>query len=232
MYKCQTPKGAALLAEIEGTIHIEKQANTGRTMIRITRPACSPTSPGQGRAYQVVPGQALTVEEGQTVVIGTKLSAGACDPRQLLHLLGREATAHYLVNEVQRVYRATGVFLHDKHVEVIVRQMLRYVQVTDPGDTDLLPTVILDRFSFLNANTCTLAQGGQPALARPVLLGLTRAALCTSSWVAAASFQETSRVLTRAAIWGQIDSLTGYKQRVILGTRIPTSEAFSEHPCL
>ena len=229
LFEARVPKGAALLAETEGTIHIEKQAGTGRTVIRITQPARSTTSPGQVREYQVIPGQALTVEEGQTVVMGTKLSAGACDPRQLLHLLGREATAHYLVNEVQRVYRATGVFLNDKHVEVIVRQMLRYVQVIDPGDTDLLPTAILDRFSFLDANAQMLAQGGQPAMARPVLLGLTRAALCTSSWVAAASFQETSRVLTNAAIRGQVDPLKGYKQRVILGARIPTNGAFGEH---
>ena len=232
LFEARVPKGAALLAQTEGTIHIEKQADIGRTVIRITQPARCTTSPGQERAYQIIPGQTVAVEEGQTVVIGTKLSAGACDPRQLLHLLGREATAHYLVNEVQRVYRATGVFLNDKHVEVIVRQMLRYVQVTDPGDTELLPTAILDRFSFMETNARTFVQGGQPAMARPVLLGLTRAALCTASWVAAASFQETSRVLTNAAIRGQVDPLKGYKQRVILGARIPTNGALGEHHCL
>ncbi len=225
LFEARVPKGAALLAEIEGTIQIEKQEGAGRTVIRIIDSASAlPTE--QTREYEIVPGQSLAVQDGQAVDIGTPLTAGACNPRQLLSLQGRETVARYLINEVQRVYRGTGVYMNDKHIEVIVRQMLRYVQVTDPGDTDLLPGDTLDRFDFQIANVRTLAQGGQLAIAHPVLLGLTRTALHTSSWIAAALFQETSRVLTSAAIRGQVDFLKGFKERVVLG------DAHSEYHCL
>ncbi len=159
------------------------------------------------------------------MTIGTPLTSGARNPRNILDLQGREETARYLINEVQRVYRGTGVYISDKHIEVIVRQMLRFVQISDPGDTALLPGDLIDRFSFTHANEATLAQGGEPATSAPVLLGLTRTALSTTSWVAAASFQETSKVLTQAAIRSQVDSLKGYKERVVLGARIPRSAA-------
>lgn len=175
---------------------------------------------GQGQ-YELAPGQVPIVEEEQAVVIGTPLTAGACNPRHILDLQGREATARYLIKEVQRVYRATGVSISDKHVEVIVRQMLRSVQISDAGDTALLPGDLIDRFHFMHTNEEILAQGGAPAQAHSVLLGLTRTALSTTSWIAAASFQETSKVLTNAAIRGQVDPLKGYKERIVLGARIP-----------
>jgi DNA-directed RNA polymerase subunit beta' len=171
----------------------------------------------------MAPGQALLVKDGQTVESGTPLTTGARNPRHILDLQGREATARYLINEVQRVYRSTGVYINDKHIEIIVRQMLRFVYISDPGDTTLLPGDLIDRFSFTCANKALLAQGGEPATAQPVLLGLTKTALHTTSWVAAASFQETSKILTQAAIRGQVDALKGYKERIVLGARIPRS---------
>ena len=223
LFEARVPKGAALLAETEGTVHIEKRGATGSVVIRILDSASPLTPTGGLREYNIVPSQMLTVKEGQAVALGTPLTAGACDPRQILNLQGRDAAARYLINEVQQVYRGTGVYISDKHIEVIVRQMLRYVQVSNPREADLLPGDILDRFSFIQTNARTLAQGGQPAIARPVLLGLTKAALCTSSWIAAASFQETSKVLTNAAIRGQVDPLKGYKERIVLGARLPTT---------
>jgi DNA-directed RNA polymerase subunit beta' len=225
LFEARMPKGAALLAESEGTIQIEKQADSGKTIIRLVNHELPESTPTSTKEYELSPGQSLLVEDGQTVHIGTPLTSGAQNPKQILDLQGREATARYLINEVQRVYRSTGVYMSDKHVEVIVRQMLRSVQISDPGDTALLPGDLIDRFRFLHTNEEILAQGGEPAQAHPVLLGLTRAALNTASWVAAASFQETSKVLTNAAIGGQVDYLKGYKERIMLGARIPSSMA-------
>jgi DNA-directed RNA polymerase subunit beta' len=154
---------------------------------------------------------------------GTPLVAGTLDPRNLLRSLGRDAAARYLVSEVQRVYRGTGVYLHDKHIEVIVRQMLRFVSARDVGDTPLLPGEVVDRFTVEAINARVLAQGGAPALVSPVLFGLTQAALQTRSWIAAASFQDTSRVLALAAIRSELDTLQGFKERLVVGRRIPTS---------
>lgn len=223
LFEARVPRSAALLAETEGIIQIKKRADTGKTVIRIVGSVSSDCSTDQPKAYDVAPGQSPLVEDGQTVSIGTPLTTGAHNPRQILDLQGREAAARYLLNEVQRIYRSTGVYISDKHVEVIVRQMLRYVLLSHPGDTTLLPGDLIDRFSFTKANAQVLAQGGEIALARPALLGLTRTALHTSSWVAAASFQETSKVLINAAIRCQVDPLKGYKERIVLGARIPSS---------
>ncbi len=157
------------------------------------------------------------------VSAGMPLTAGVLDPRNLLRTLGRDAAARYVVSEVQRVYRGAGVYLHDKHIEVIVRQMLRFVSVRDVGDTLLLPGEIVDHFAVEAVNARVLAEGGAPALASPVLFGLTRAALQTRSWIAASSFQDTSRVLAWAAIRGELDMIQGLKERIIVGRRIPTS---------
>jgi DNA-directed RNA polymerase subunit beta' len=164
--------------------------------------------------------RSLPVQEGQTVEIGTPLVEGPLHPQEILQLLGRDAAARYLIHEVQRVYRGAGAAIHDKHLEVIVRQMLRSVRVTEPGDTDLLPGSIIDRFAFMQRETESLAQGGRPALARPLLLGLTQTVLQTTSWIAAASFQDMSRVLARAAIKQQQDDLIGLKERLVIGKKL------------
>lgn len=178
---------------------------------------------GEERIYSISAHYKLQVAHGQAVAAGTPLTAGALDPRDLLRTLGRDAAASYLVNEVQRVFRGTGVYLNDKHVEVIVRQMLRFVFVRDSGNTPLLPGEIADRFVVEDINARVLAEGGAPALAYPVLFGLTRAALLTRSWIAAAAFQETSRVLTWAAIRGEPDPLRGFKEAIVVAKRIPMS---------
>jgi DNA-directed RNA polymerase subunit beta' len=136
--------------------------------------------------------------------------------------MGREAVQQYLVEEVQKVYRSQGVNINDKHIEIIIRQMLRRVRVESPGDTELLSGDLVDRFEYENINAKVLAEGGEPATAQTVLLGITRGSLNTSSWLAAASFQETTRVLTEAAIWGRTDRLLGLKENVIIGKLIPS----------
>ena len=225
LFEARIPKRAALLAEIDGTVQIDPRADTGTTIIHLVgKDTCDLASDQLLKAYELAPHQRPIVEDGQMVASGTPLTTGTCNPRQLLDFQGREATARYLINEVQCVYRHAGACINDKHVEVIVRQMLRSVQICDPGDTTLLPGDLMDRFTFMYANEAILAQGGAPAQARPVLLGLTKTALHIASWIAAASFQETSKVLTHAAIRGQVDPLRGYKERVVLGARIPECE--------
>ncbi len=170
----------------------------------------------------VVPHSAqFEVREGERVLAGQPLTRGAQNPQEILHILGREAVQRYLVDEVQRVYRSQGVNVHDKHIEIIVRQMLRKVRIDMAGDSELLPGEMVERFSFADMNARTIAAGGEAATATPVLLGITKASLSTDSFLSAASFQETTRVLTEAAINGQVDRLRGLKENVIIGKLIP-----------
>ncbi len=155
------------------------------------------------------------------VIIGQQLTEGSIDPQELLLIKGREEVQRYLVNEAQRVYRLQGVPINDKHVEMIVRQMLRRARIEDSGDTELLPGELVDTFEFIRNNRRVLAQGGEPALATNVLLGLIKSALNTDSFLSAASFQETTRVLTEAAITGKVDYLRGLKENVVIGKLIP-----------
>jgi DNA-directed RNA polymerase subunit beta' len=168
----------------------------------------------------------LLVEDGDEVLPGTQLTYGAKDPHQILHTLGAEEAQRYIIDEVQKVYRSQGVNTNDKHIEVICRQMLRKVQVQYPGDTDLLEGDTVDRFEFNWKNEQALAQGGEPATAIPLLLGITKASLETDSFLSAASFQETTRVLTEAAINGKVDHLRGLKENVIIGKLIPAGSGF------
>src|SRR5216684_2534467 len=178
------------------------------------------------RSYAIPAARNIAVSNGQKIQAGTPLTAGQRDPRDVLRIQGRDAAQMYLVKEVQRVYRNTGVYLNDKHIEVIVRQMLRRVKVDEPGDTEMLPDDLVDRFAFADANARVLAEGGEPATAQTVLLGVTRASLTTDSFLAAASFQETTRVLTEAAIEAQTDHLVGLKENVIIGKLIPAGSGF------
>jgi DNA-directed RNA polymerase subunit beta' len=173
------------------------------------------------REYVVPAASNIIVAEGNTVRAGQPLTGGLIDPQDVLRILGREAVHFYLVKEVQKVYRSTGVYINDKHIEVIVRQMLRRVRIDEPGDTDLLPNDLVDRFHYEETNARVLAEGGEPATAQTVLLGVTKASLNTESFLSAASFQETTRVLTEAAITGATDRLVGLKENVIIGKLIP-----------
>jgi DNA-directed RNA polymerase subunit beta' len=173
------------------------------------------------REYLVPAAAELLVESGETVVPGQSLTAGPKSPQDILRIEGQAAAQRYLIDEVQAVYRSQGVHIHDKHIETIVRQMLRKVRVDSPGDTDLLPGELVDRIEYERVNLRIMAEGGEPATASPVLLGVTRASLSTDSFLAAASFQETARVLTEAAVNGAVDRLSGLKENVIIGRLIP-----------
>ncbi len=180
------------------------------------------------RSYPIPASRNLAVTEGQEIQAGTPITAGQRDPQDVLRIQGREAVQLYLTKEVQRVYRNTGVYIHDKHIEVIVRQMLRRVKVDDSGDTDMLPNDLVDRFVYADTNARILAEGGEPATAATVLLGVTKASLNTDSFLSAASFQETTRVLTEAAIEAQTDHLVGLKENVIIGKLIPAGSGIAQ----
>ena len=182
----------------------------------------------ESREYLVSPMTPILVENRARVKAGDKLTEGLIHPQDILHIRGREAVQQYLVDEVQKVYRSQGVNINDKHIEIIVRQMLRKVRVDSPGDTEFLPGDLVDSLKYEDTNAKVLAEGGEPATAKPVLLGITRASLSTDSFLAKASFQETTRVLTEAAIMGSTDRLTGLKENVIIGKLIPARSEFSQ----
>jgi DNA-directed RNA polymerase subunit beta' len=173
------------------------------------------------REYAIPAASRLMVEPGEYVNAGAQVTEGARNPQHILNIQGRDAVRKYMVDEVQKVYKSQGVNINDKHVEVITRQMLRRVKVDHPGDTGLLPGDLVDRREFEDITNRVVAQGGEPATAQPVLLGVTKASLSTESWLAAASFQETTRVLTNASVEGKIDRLLGLKENVIIGKLIP-----------
>jgi DNA-directed RNA polymerase subunit beta' len=180
------------------------------------------------RSYAVPAARNIVVNPGQKISAGTPITGGQRDPQDVLRIQGREAVQMYLVKEVQRVYRNTGVYINDKHIEVIIRQMLRRVKVDEPGDTEMLPNDLVDRFDYADTNARVLAEGGEPATAQTVLLGVTKASLNTDSWLAAASFQETTRVLTEAAIESETDHLVGLKENVIIGKLIPAGSGIAQ----
>jgi DNA-directed RNA polymerase subunit beta' len=180
------------------------------------------------REYPIPAASTISPQNGDHVHAGQPLTSGLIDPQDVLRIQGREAVHLYLVKEVQKVYRSTGVYINDKHIEIIVRQMLRRVRIDDPGDTDLLPNDLVDRFHYEETNARVLAEGGEPATAATVLLGVTKASLNTESFLAAASFQETTRVLTEAAITGATDHLRGLKENVIIGKLIPAGTGLEQ----
>jgi hypothetical protein len=175
------------------------------------------------REYPVPPAARIrpNIENGGRVAAGEQLTEGARDPQEILSISGRDPVQRYLVDQIQDVYRSQGVTINDKHVEIIVRQMLRRLRVDIAGDSDLLPGELVDRFEYEDKNRQVLAEGGEPATAKPVLLGVTKASLNTDSFLAAASFQETTKVLTEAALSGKVDHLLGLKENVIIGKLIP-----------
>jgi DNA-directed RNA polymerase subunit beta' len=173
------------------------------------------------REYAIPHNAKLLVDNGQAIRAGDPITDGPINPQEYLETRGRDHVQRYLVKEVQRVYRSQGVTINDKHIEIIVRQMLRKVRIDQPGDSEQLPFELVDKFEFEEINNRVLAEGGEPATAETVLLGVTKASLNTSSFLAAASFQETTRVLTEAAINGSKDRLLGLKENVIIGKLIP-----------
>ena len=171
----------------------------------------------------------MAVKDGMKLAPGDKLTEGSVNPHDILRICGLQATQRYLVYEVQKVYKSQGVEINDKHIEVMVRQMLRKVKIEESGNTDFLPGEYIDINQFEAANTKAIEEGGEPAVAKPILLGITKASLATDSFLSAASFQETTRVLTDAAIKGKVDPLVGLKENVIIGKLIPAGTGMSRY---
>ena len=213
LFEARTPKGMTPIAEFPGRAAIE-EVDKG---VQVT------VTSDEGEEWQtIVPRRArLRIEDGQQVDVGEPIVDGVPNPKEMLRVLGIRATQRHLVEEVQKVYTSQGVTIHDKHIELIVRQMLKRVTVLEGGDTGLLPGELVERATFERANHDALERGGTPANGRPELLGITKASLATESWLSAASFQETTRVLTEAAIEGKSDQLIGLKENVIIGKLIP-----------
>ncbi|MCL5039160.1 MAG: DNA-directed RNA polymerase subunit beta' [Firmicutes bacterium] len=221
LFEARKPKGQAIISEVEGTTRITEGRN--RREIEIT------ADTGEVTTYAIPYGARLKVKDGQYVEAGDELTEGSINPHDLLRVKGVVDVQMYLLHEVQRVYRLQGVDINDKHIEIMVRQMMRKVKVDDPGDTDLLPGGLVDIFEFEAENERVIAEGGQPAVAKAVLLGITKASLATDSFLSAASFQETTRVLTEAAIKGRSDPLLGLKENVIIGKLIPAGTGMSRY---
>ncbi|MEE6287485.1 DNA-directed RNA polymerase subunit beta' [Georgenia sp. MJ173] len=214
LFEARTPKGEAPISEAAGRVKVDDSERTRKLVV--TR-----DDGGEDLSYPVSKRVRLLVEDGEHVAVGRQLVAGAVDPKKVLRIQGPRAVQKHLVDQVQEVYRSQGVDIHDKHIEVIVRQMLRRVTVLDSGDSRLLPGELSERGRFEDENRRTVAEGGIPASGRPELMGITKASLATDSWLSAASFQETTKVLTEAAMSGRRDPLLGLKENVILGKLIP-----------
>jgi len=184
---------------------------------------------GEPREYLIPKGKHIGVHEGDRVKAGEPLMDGSSNPHDILNILGEKALAKYMVDEVQEIYRLQGVRINDKHIEVIVRQMLRRVRIKEVGDADFLVGDQVEKGRFEEENQKVLAQGGKPAVAEPLLLGITKASLSTESFISAASFQETTKVLTEAAIQGKVDLLCGLKENVIMGRLIPAGTGLARY---
>ena len=214
LFESRIPKSPATVSEIDGVISFGKDVK-GKRRIVVTPDI------GEPKEYLISRGKHVIVREGERVRAGDQLVDGAVNPQDILRILGEKALARYLVDEIQQVYRLQGVKINDKHIEVIVRQMLKRVRIKDPGDTSFLVGEAVEKHIFFDENKKVLQEGGTPATAEPLLLGITRASLSTESWLSAASFQETTRVLTEAACEGKVDLLRGLKENVIMGRLIP-----------
>jgi DNA-directed RNA polymerase subunit beta' len=214
LFEARTPKGASPIAEAAGRVHIEDTDRSRKVIL-------TPDNGDEPIAYPVLKRSTLLIEDGQHVELGHQIIIGAVDPKEVLRVKGVREVQKHLVGGVQGVYRSQGVPIHDKHIEVIVRQMLRKVTVVEHGDTDLLPGELVDRARYNTLNREALTQGKKTASARQEVMGITKASLATESWLSAASFQETTRVLTQAAMEGKSDPLMGLKENVIIGKLIP-----------
>jgi DNA-directed RNA polymerase subunit beta' len=214
LFEARRPKDPATISEIDGVVKFGDIKRGKREII--VEPEV-----GDVHTYDVPAGKHLRVHEGDKVLAGDRLTEGPVNPHDILGIKGPRAVQEYLLNEVQEVYRLQGVKINDKHIGVIVRQMLQKVRVLDPGDTDFLEGENVDKLTFRERNERVLKKGGKPATSEPLLLGITKASLTTRSFISAASFQETTRVLTDSAIRGSRDELLGLKENIIIGHLIP-----------
>ena len=222
LFEARRPKDAAVVSEISGVVHVGEAT-------RGTRKVTVEGKEGTTREYTIPKVAHLIVQDGEWVQTGESLTDGPVDPHDVLAVLGETELQRYLVDKIQEVYRTQGVTINDKHIETIVRQMCRFVKVTDPGDTEFLLEEQVPRYRVQEENDRIEKMRGQPARFAPVLLGITKAALATESFVSAASFQETTRVLTEAAVSGRIDDLYGLKENVIVGRLIPAGTGAKQY---
>jgi DNA-directed RNA polymerase subunit beta' len=214
LFEARKPRETAVISEIDGVVRFGEVAKGQRKLYVAA-------DNGTEKEYSVPRGVHINVQEGERVRAGEPLMDGPLNPHDILAVLGEKELQSYLVNEIQEVYRLQGVNINDKHLEVIVRQMMRWVKIEHIGDTEFLPEEIVDRFKYEEENERVREAGGRPAKGTAVLLGITKASLSTDSFISAASFQETTRVLTEAAINGKVDYLRGLKENVIMGRLIP-----------
>jgi DNA-directed RNA polymerase subunit beta' len=220
LFEARKPRDPAVISEIDGMVKDGGVAKGQRKMIIVPDDGTEP------REYALPRGVHVNVHEGERVRAGEQLMDGPSNPHDILRVLGEKELQKYLVNEIQEVYRLQGVNINDKHIEVIARQMMRWVKIEDVGDTEFLIDEQVDKFRFLEENERVIQDGGRPATAQPLLLGITKASLSTDSFISAASFQETTRVLTEASISGKIDHLRGLKENVTMGRLIPAGTGF------
>jgi DNA-directed RNA polymerase subunit beta' len=213
LFEGRTPKGQAIMTEREGFVTVVEKKNSKRVVVE--------NEDGKKKTYKIPYGSKMIVKDDDYVKSGDKLTEGPLDPNVLLKVKGEKAVQNYLLEEVQNVYRSQGVEINDKHIEVIVRQMMKKLKIVKPGDTDLLPGSLVNRYDYRKANEEAAANNNEPAVAKPELLGITKASLATDSFLSAASFQETTRVLTEASLDGKVDPLLGLKENVIIGQLIP-----------
>jgi len=221
LFEARTPKGKAVISEIDGVIE-EVEPIDERFKITVANDV-------EKHTYETNSNVTLLVDAGQEVTAGQKITEGSIDPKQLLRVTNTETVQQYILKEVQKVYRSQGVEISDKHIEIIVHQMMRKINIIIEGDTELLPGQQVSINEFIEANTLAMDKKLKPAIGRPVLLGITRASLRSESFLSAASFQETTRVLTDAAIRGKVDNLVGLKENVIIGGRIPAGTGILHH---
>jgi DNA-directed RNA polymerase subunit beta' len=214
LFEARKPKECAVVSEIDGLVSFGADTR-GKRRVIVT------PEEGDPQEYLIPKGKHVSVHEGDGVRAGEALMDGSSNPHDILKIKGLKELAKYLVDEVQEVYRLQGVKINDKHIEVIVRQMLRKVRIKEVGDTDFLVGEQVEKTTFEETNQRTIEEGKEPAKAEPQLLGITKASLSTESFISAASFQETTKVLTEAAIWGKTDTLRGRKENVIMGRLIP-----------
>ena len=220
LFEVRKPKGQAVVAEASGKVRFGE--NKGRREVEVM---------GENEemlgAYPVHYGSRLKIKEGDMVEIGDALTEGPLNPHDILKTQGLQSVQRYILQEVQKVYRSQGVDISDKHIEIMIRQMLKKVRIEDSGNTTMLPGAFIDISYFEEENMRAIEQGGLPAVCSPMLLGITKASLNTDSFLSAASFQETTKVLTEAAIKGKIDNLIGLKENVIIGKLIPAGTGYS-----
>ncbi|MEL7156968.1 MAG: DNA-directed RNA polymerase subunit beta', partial [Actinomycetota bacterium] len=222
LFEARSPKGKATMARISGTVRVAEDEGKGKVITVVGED-------GSEDDYLVPLAARLEVVDGQEITAGDAIVDGPRDPKELLEIRGIRETQQYLVEEVQKVYRDQGVSIHDKHIELIVRQMTRRVAIQEPGDSDFLPGERCDQWQFADVNRRLVTEGQRPAEGRPEIMGITKASLATDSWLSAASFQETTRVLTEAAIEGRSDSMIGLKENIIIGKLIPAGTGLLRH---